>query len=78
VLAGFFVGKDNVAWWKMKRYVVEFEQAGMERAVYGTGLLKNLSRYLADWLGTGYSHFNINYMRMFTWNSQFWRRCLQN
>jgi predicted nuclease of restriction endonuclease-like (RecB) superfamily len=54
-----------VTYWNVGRHIVEFEQDGNERAVYGTGLLKRLSQDLSARLGSGFSHSNINYMRMF-------------
>jgi len=52
-------------YWGVGRYIVEYEQKGKEKAEYGTQLLKRLSGDLTIRLGSGYSHSNLNYMRMF-------------
>jgi len=52
-------------YWAVGRYIVEFEQEGNEKAEYGSQLLKRLSSDLSIRLGNGYSHSNLNYMRMF-------------
>lgn len=45
--------------------IVEEEQKGQPRAVYGTSLLKGLSEYLTDRLGSSYSEDNLKLMRRF-------------
>lgn len=45
--------------------IVEEEQNGRSRAVYGTSLLKGLSEYLTDRLGSSYSEDNLKLMRRF-------------
>ena len=40
-------------YWKVGQYIVEFEQKGAERAVYGKGLLENLSKDLSLLHGKG-------------------------
>jgi predicted nuclease of restriction endonuclease-like (RecB) superfamily len=52
-------------YWNIGRYIVEFEQAGKERAEYGQGLLENLSRDLALRHGKGFSLSNMKRMRQF-------------
>jgi predicted nuclease of restriction endonuclease-like (RecB) superfamily len=52
-------------YWNIGRYIVEFEQAGKERAKYGQGLLENLSRDLALRHGKGFSLSNMKRMRQF-------------
>jgi predicted nuclease of restriction endonuclease-like (RecB) superfamily len=52
-------------YWAVGRYIVEYEQEGSEKAEYGSQLLKRLSSDLSIRLGNGYSHSNLNYMRMF-------------
>lgn len=52
-------------YWAVGRYIVEYEQEGNEKAEYGSQLLKRLSSDLSIRLGNGYSHSNLNYMRMF-------------
>lgn len=45
--------------------IVEEEQKGQPRAVYGTSLLKGLSEYLTDHLEPSYSEDNLKLMRRF-------------
>ncbi len=52
-------------YWSVGRHIVEYEQEGKEKAEYGSQLLKRLSKDLTIRLGSGYSHSNLNYMRMF-------------
>jgi len=52
-------------YWKIGQYIVEFEQQGKEKAVYGSALLENLSRDLKLLHGKGFSRSNLNYMRQF-------------
>ena len=53
----------KTTYWKIGRYIVEFEQEGNRRAKYGTSLLSNLSKLLRARVGRGYSHPNLNNMR---------------
>ena len=55
----------KATYWKIGRYIVEFEQQGNTRAKYGTSLLSNLARLLKARVGRGYSHPNLNNMRKF-------------
>lgn len=52
-------------YWHIGLHIVEYEQGGQEKAVYGSALLKHLSRDLTDRFGQGFSHTNLNYMRQF-------------
>lgn len=52
-------------YWKIGRYIVEFEQDGNKRAKYGTSLLSNLAKILRARVGKGYSRPNLNNMRKF-------------
>ena len=52
-------------YWKVGQYIVEFEQQGAERAVYGKGLLENLSKELSLLHGKGFSLSNLKRMRQF-------------
>ena len=52
-------------YWKVGQYIVEFEQKGAERAVYGKGLLDNLSKDLSLLHGKGFSLSNLKRMRQF-------------
>lgn len=50
-------------YWQMGRYIVEYEQNGADRAKYGEGLLKMLSRDLVLRYGRGFNRNNLQYMR---------------
>ena len=50
-------------YWRIGRYIVEFEQKGMARAEYGKQLLVNLSKDLTIRCGRGFSRSNLTYMR---------------
>ena len=52
-------------YWKVGQYIVEFEQKGAERAVYGKGLLEKLSKDLLLLHGKGFSLSNLKRMRQF-------------
>jgi predicted nuclease of restriction endonuclease-like (RecB) superfamily len=52
-------------YWKVGQYIVEFEQKGEARAVYGKGLLENLSKDLTPLHGKGFSRSNLQRMRQF-------------
>jgi len=56
-------------YWNIGRRIVEQEQQGKERANYGEQLLVNLSRYLSDTFGKGFSVANLWNFRQFylTW-----------
>jgi len=51
-------------YWKIGQHIVEYEQQGREKAVYGAALLENLSRDLKLLHGKGFSRSNLNYMRL--------------
>ena len=51
-------------YWKIGQYIVDYEQQGKEKAVYGSKLLENLSRDLKLLHGKGFSRSNLNYMRL--------------
>ena len=44
--------------WQTGKRIVEYEQKGKKRADYGDYLVVNLSRYLTDILGKGFSEAN--------------------
>lgn len=50
-------------YWKIGRYIVEYEQNGNERAEYGSNLLNRLATDLKKQYGTGFGRSNIHYMR---------------
>jgi predicted nuclease of restriction endonuclease-like (RecB) superfamily len=54
-----------LAYWYVGRELVEYYQAGDDRAEYGRGLVDELSRRLVDRLGRGYSTTNLRYFRTF-------------
>jgi len=50
-------------YWKIGQYIVEYEQKGKEKAIYGSKLLENLSRDLKMLHGKGFSLSNVKRMR---------------
>ena len=50
-------------YWQTGEYIVEYEQKGSDRAIYGAGLMRRLARDLSLKLGRGFSHANLVYMR---------------
>lgn len=52
-------------YWKIGKRIVEQEQHGKTRADYGEYLLVNLSRYLTDCFGKGFSVANLKNIRQF-------------
>ena len=57
-------------YWRTGEYIVEYEQNGSDRAVYGAGLIRCLARDLTLRLGKGFSRSNLQYMRKFYLVSQ--------
>ena len=55
----------TAAYWLVGRRIVEFEQAGEERAEYGAALLERLAEDLTPRFGRGFSRQNLQYMRLF-------------
>ncbi len=53
------------AYWLIGRRIVEFEQSGAERAVYGSALLERLAADLTGRFGRGFSRQNVQNMRLF-------------
>jgi predicted nuclease of restriction endonuclease-like (RecB) superfamily len=51
--------------WEVGRHIVEFEQGGQARAVYGKGLLPASSDCLTVEFGKGFDTSNLRYMRLF-------------
>ena len=49
--------------WQIGKYIVEFEQNGNQRALYGQELLNNLSKDLTSKYGKGFSRSNLVYAR---------------
>lgn len=54
-----------LTYWNIGREIVEFEQMGRQKAVYGESLLLNLSIDLKLRFGKGFSKSNIYFMRQF-------------
>lgn len=52
-------------YWQIGQYIVEFEQAGEARAIYGKALLEALARDLTLRHGKGFSRSNLNRFRQF-------------
>ncbi len=55
----------TAAYWLIGRYIVEFEQAGEERANYRAALIERLAVDLTERFGRGFSRQNIWQMRLF-------------
>ncbi len=53
------------AYFETGRLIVEQEQKGMQRAAYGKYLIPELSKYLTERMGRGYSVTNLKQMRKF-------------
>ena len=59
-----YIGTQTVrSYWKIGKYIVEYEQKGNEKAEYGSPLLKRLSRDLTERYGKGFGMSNVNKMR---------------
>lgn len=66
-------------YWKIGQRIVEEEQGGELRAEYGAKLIENLSKYLTDTFGKGFSEANLKNMRSFYITyPEFDRQCLTN
>jgi predicted nuclease of restriction endonuclease-like (RecB) superfamily len=52
-------------YWQIGRHIVEFEQGGQARAVYGKRLLAQLATVLTAEFGKGFDASNLRYMRLF-------------
>lgn len=64
-------------YWKIGQRIVEEEQGGTARAEYGSKLIENLSRYLTDTFGKGFSEANLRNMRsLYIAYPEFDRQCL--
>jgi len=50
---------------ELKKYIVEFEQSGLQKADYGSTLLLRLSKDLNQQFGKGFSRSNLQWMRLF-------------
>jgi hypothetical protein len=69
-------------YWQVGKRIVEQEQHGQSHADYGDYLLMNLSRYLSDTFGKGFSEANLRNMRQFYVTfpefDQFATQCVAN
>ena len=69
-------------YWQIGKRIVEQEQHGQNRANYGDYLITNLSRYLSDTFGKGFSEANLKNIRqfyvVFSDFSQFATHCVAN
>lgn len=69
-------------YWQIGRRIVEKEQLGKTRADYGDYLIANLSRFLTDCFGRGFSEANIRNIRQFYLRfpnfDQFATHCVAN
>ena len=50
-------------YWRIGQYIVEYEQKGTERAVYGSDLINRLSHDLTQRYGKGFGKSNLLYIR---------------
>ena len=57
-------------YWQTGEYIVEYEQHGQDRAMYGSDLIRRLARDLTMKLGNGFCRSNLQYMRKFYLMSQ--------
>lgn len=55
----------EVAYWLIGKRIVIEEQQGADRATYGDGLLKKLSKELTSEFGNGFTYANLCNMRQF-------------
>ncbi len=53
------------AYWQVGKHIVEYEQQGENRAKYGKGVIKNLSKHLTNEYGGGFTVSNLKFMRQF-------------
>lgn len=53
-----------LTYWKIGKYIVDFEQKGNVKAEYGKQLILNLSKDLSSVYGRGFSRSNLQYMRL--------------
>lgn len=66
-------------YWKIEQRIVEEEHGGASRAEYGAKFIENLSKYLTDTFGKGFSEANLQNMRNFYLvYPEFPRQCLGN
>lgn len=54
-----------IAYWEIGKRIVQEEQGGKEKAVYGEELIKDLARRLTDEFGKGFSLASLKNFRQF-------------
>lgn len=59
-------------YWEIGREIDEHELGGKTRAVYGKGMLQNLSKELTVRYGKGFTHSNLRRMRQFYFTYQIY------
>ncbi|MCL1973151.1 MAG: PDDEXK nuclease domain-containing protein [Endomicrobia bacterium] len=68
-----------VTYWQIGKRIVEQEQNGKKRADYGDYLITNLSRYLTDTFGKGFSEPNLwNFRQFYVAFPKFSTQCVEN
>ena len=55
----------TATYWEVGRRIIEYEQGGMDKAVYGEKVIVRLSNDLTERFGRGYSKRNVEQMRLF-------------
>ncbi|GHV76289.1 hypothetical protein AGMMS49942_11100 [Spirochaetia bacterium] len=66
-------------YWKIGQRIVEQEQNGKDRANYGDYLIVNLSRYLGDTFGKGFSEANLwNFRKFYLTFPELSTQCVEN
>lgn len=66
-------------YWKVGERIVKEEQNGKSRAEYGKKLIENLSRYLTDTFGNGFSEANLkNFRQFYLTFPEFATHCVAN
>ena len=58
--------------WEIGRHIVEFEQQGADRAMYGARLIPKLAESLTAEFGKGFDERNLRHMRAFFQGSPIW------
>ena len=54
-----------LAYWEIGKRIIEEEQGGEKRALFGKAILKELSTQLSQEFGKGFDESNLRYMRLF-------------
>ena len=58
--------------WEIGRHIVEFEQQGADRAMYGSRLIPKLAESLTAEFGKGFDERNLRHMRTFFQDFPIW------